>query len=287
MVFCYGPAMAAITWWNGAWVEGSPAIVGPLTQSFMHGSTVFDGARAIARLAPDLDRHCRRLLDSAALMGLETALTVDELVALSVEGIHRFAADAELYVRPVLFAENGFLVPEGEARFVLTLFDVPMPAPTGLSVCLSRYRRPNPDMAPTAAKAACLYPNTSLALKEAKANGFDNVVMRDGPGNVVELGTSNLWLAKDGVAITPAANGTFLSGVTRRRVLGLLRGDGIEVREETVSVEDLAVADEVFSTGNLGKVLPVIRVDDRRLQPGPMFRRAHELYFDFAAGTGV
>ena len=279
--------MAAITWWNGAWVEGSPAIVGPLSQSFMHGSTVFDGARAIARLAPDLDRHCRRLLESAAVMGLETALTVDQVVALAIEGIHRFAADAELYVRPVLFAEEGFLMPEGEARFVLTLFDVAMPSPTGLAVCRSRFRRPNPEMAPTAAKAACLYPNTSLALKEAKAKGFDNVVMRDGAGNVVELGTSNLWLAKDGVAITPAANGTFLAGITRRRVLDLLRADGVEVREETVSVEDLATADEVFSTGNLGKVLPVVRVDDRRLQPGPLFSRARDLYFDFAAGTGV
>ena len=96
-------------------------------------------------------------------------------------------------------------------------------------------------MAPTQAKAACLYPNSSLALREARANGFDNAVMRDGAGNVVEFGTSNLWYAKDGVAITPAPNGTFLVGVTRNRVIDLFGKAGIEVREQTVRPEDLSL----------------------------------------------
>ncbi len=279
--------MAAITYWQGEWHDGSPAIVGPMSQCFMHGATVFDGARAFSRQAPDLDGHCQRLIDSAAVMGLQTDQTAAKVAALAIEGIHRFPSDAELYIRPALFAEEGFLMPEGEARFSLTLFETPMPAPSGFTTCLSRFRRPDPDMAPTAAKATCLYPNTSLALREATDAGFDNVVMRDGRGEVVEFGTSNLWLAKDGVAITPAANGTFLSGITRRRVRDLLQADGIEVREQVVTVAELMAADEVFSSGNLGKVLPVTRVDDRRFQPGPVFRRARELYFDFAAGTVV
>ena len=124
-------------------------------------------------------------------------------------------------------------------------------------------------------------------IKEAQAKGFDNAVMRDGTGNVVEFGTSNLWYAKDGVAVTPAANGTFLVGVTRNRLIDLFEQAGIEVREETVRPEDLTEADEIFSTGNLGKVLPITRLDDRDLQPGPIFSKARELYFNYAKGETV
>jgi branched-chain amino acid aminotransferase len=279
--------MAAITFFEDEWHDGSPRVMGPLTQSFMHGSTVFDGARAFSRQAPDLDLHCARLLRSAEVMGLETDLTVQTVCDLAIEGVKRFDDKAELYIRPALWAEDGFLSPEGEARFSLTLFEAPMPEPSGLSVCLSNFRRPDPNMAPTLAKAACLYPNTSLALKEAKDNGFDNAVMRDGAGNVVELGTSNLWLVKDGIAITPEPNGTFLDGVTRRRVLALLSDAGIETRETTVSVADLESADELFSTGNLGKVLPITRFDTTDLQPGPVFTQARTAYFAYAQGEGV
>jgi branched-chain amino acid aminotransferase len=279
--------MAAITFYDGEWHDGSPPVLGPMSQSFMHGSTVFDGARAFGRMVPDLDLHCARLLNSAEVMGLDHDLTAQTLCDLAVEGVKRFPPDAELYIRPAMWAEDGFLIPEGKARFSLTLFDVPMPEPTGLKVCLSSYRRPDPNMAPTQAKAACLYPNTSLALKEAQAKGFDNAVMRDGAGNVAEFGTSNLWYAKGGVAVTPAPNGTFLVGVTRNRVIGLLEEAGIEVREETVRPEDLAQADEIFSTGNLGKVLPITRFDERDLQPGPVFSKARELYFDYAKGEAV
>ncbi len=279
--------MKAITYFDGDWHDGSPPVMGPLTQSFMHGSTVFDGARAFSRMVPDLDLHCARLLNSATVMGLEHDLTVQQLCDLAIEGVRRFPDNAELYIRPVMWAEDGFLIPEGKARFSMTLFEVAMPEPTGMSVCLSDYRRPSPEMAPTQAKAACLYPNTSLALTDAQANGYDNAVMRDGDGNVVEFGTSNLWYAKDGVAMTPEANGTFLVGVTRNRVIGLLRDVGVEVREQSVRPEDLDDADEIFSTGNLGKVLPITRYEQRDLQPGPVFSKARELYFDYAKGTVV
>lgn len=279
--------VAARTWFEGEWRDGAPRVQGALSQSFMHGTTVFDGARAFSRQAPDLDLHMARLLRSAEAMGLETDLRETALVDLAIDGIRLFPPEAELYVRPALWAEEGFLTPEGRARFALTLFEAPMPAPSGLSVCLSPFRRPNPDMAPTLAKASCLYPNTALALRDAARRGFDNAIVRDGAGNVVEFGTSNLWLGKDGAAITPEPNGTFLAGVTRRRVIALLGEAGIETRERPVSWEDVLEADEVFSTGNLGKVLPVTRVEDRRLQPGPIHAAAREGYFAWAAGQAV
>ena len=138
-------------------------------------------------------------------------------------------------------------------------------------------------MAPTEAKAACLYPNSSLAIKEANRRGFDNAVMRDGGDNVVEFASSNLWLAKDGEVITPAHNHTFLNGVTRQRVISLLAESGIDVCEREVKFADVIAADEVFSTGNLGKVLPVTRIEDNHFPIGPICLKAREAYFSFAA----
>ena len=101
-------------------------------------------------------------------------------------------------------------------------------------------------------------------------------------GNVAELGTANIFMAKDGVVFTPAANGTFLSGITRARVIALLREDGVTVVEAVLRYSDFQSADEIFSTGNFTKVSPVTRIDDRDLQPGPFYRRARELYWEFA-----
>jgi branched-chain amino acid aminotransferase len=79
-------------------------------------------------------------------------------------------------------------------------------------------------------------------------------------------------------------NGTFLNGITRQRTIKLLRQAGITVHERTISRADVLDADEVFSTGNFGKVLPITKVEDRHLQPGPIFTRARELYWQFAHG---
>ena len=81
--------------------------------------------------------------------------------------------------------------------------------------------------------------------------------------------TSNIFLVHDGQVVTPAANGTFLSGITRARTIALLAGQGIDVVERTVSVREFLEADEMFSTGNHSKVVPVTRIEDRHLQPGP------------------
>jgi branched-chain amino acid aminotransferase len=91
-----------------------------------------------------------------------------------------------------------------------------------------------------------------------------------------------VFLAKDGVVKTPIANGSFLNGVTRQRVIALLRTAGVQMLEATLSYADFETADEIFVVGNFGKVTPVGRIDDRALQPGPMFRKARELYWDYA-----
>src|SRR3989441_12848244 len=135
---------------------------------------------------------------------------------------------------------------------------------------------------PVDAKAGCLYPNNARALFEAHSRGFDNAIVCDMLGNVAEFATSNIFMAKDGVVFTPAPNGTFLSGITRQRVIGLLRQSSVAVVEKTLTYHDFEKADEIFSTGNYSKVVPVTRIGDRSLQFGPIYTKARELYWEFA-----
>ena len=153
-----------------------------------------------------------------------------------------------------------------------------MPSLNGFTAMLSSFRRPHPNMAPTLAKAACLYANTSRALAEAKQNGFDNVVMRDGEENIVEFGSANLFIVKADRIVTPEWNKTFLNGITKQRVISLLKEEGIDVTETKVTVNDLFSAKEVFSTGNFGKVLPVTKVDETSYEIGVFCIKAISLY---------
>lgn len=275
----------AWTYVDGEWLEGNPPILGPLTHATWLSSIVFDGARAFEGVTPDLDLHCQRCVESAIRMGMRPTVSAAEIEALVRDGLTRFPADAALYIRPLFFCETGWVSADPDStRFMLTLVDSPMSDPGGFTACLSRYRRPAPDQAPVDCKASCLYPLAGRALREASARGFDNAVLLDPWGLVAEFATANLFMAKDGVVSTPAVNGTFLNGVTRQRVLRLLRLDGHVVQERDIDPEELEDADEIFSTGNHQKIMPVRRYEERELIYGPFARRARELYWDFAHG---
>ena len=280
--------MAAVFHYDGKWLDQQPILTGPMDHAFWMATAVFDGARAFQGLVPDVDLHCERLVNSARSLMLNPTKTAPEVAELCREAARRLPRDGAYYVRPMFFAREGFVAPEPDSTdFVLAVYDSPMPPETGFSVCLSPYRRPARDMAVTDAKTGGLYPNSARALKDAADRGFDNAIVLDPSGNVAEFATANLWIAKDGVAFTPAINGTFLNGVTRRRVIGLLADAGVEVVETVLTLADLKAADEIFNTGNYGKVMPVNRFDDRDLQPGPVFRQARELYFEWARDSSV
>jgi branched-chain amino acid aminotransferase len=274
------------TFFEGEWHEGNVPIMGPRTHGLWLGSTVFDGARAFEGVTPDLDRHCERVNQSAINFGLKPMVDRDTWSGLAREGIARFGANAELYIRPMYWPQHGIgggvMFDPETTNWCLSIYEAPMPKPTGNAITLSPFRRPTMECAPLDAKAACLYPNNSRALSEAAARGFNNCLMLDLLGNVAEFGNANVFMAKDGVVYTPVPNGTFLNGITRQRVIELLRGDGVTVVEATLRYTEFATADEIFSTGNFAKVAPVIRIDERQLKPGPFYTRARKLYWDFA-----
>ena len=281
--------MSFVVWHQGRWYDDEqPKLLGPLDHGMGMASVVFDGARGFDGVAPDLDRHCARVVESAKKMLLSPAKTADEIEGLCRDALKRLPKDIVTYIRPMFFAVDGFVLPVAESTdFTLVVFQLPWPEGEGMRCCFSSYRRPARDQAPTDAKAACGYPNLQRALLEAKRRGFDNGVTMDPSGNVAELCTANLWIVKDGVALTPAANGTFLSGITRTRIADLLKQDGVEVVEATLTRDDIMTADEVFSSGNYGKVVPIAAIEDRSLPIGPICKRARDLYFEFAQSQRV
>ena len=120
---------------------------------------------------------------------------------------------------------------------------------------------------------------------QSDLGGYDNALVLDMLGNVAETGSSNIFMAKDGEVFTPAANGTFLAGITRSRTMKLLAEAGTRVTEKALSVRDFLGADEIFSTGNHSKVVPITKVEDREYGEGSVSRRLRDLYFAWAKAT--
>jgi branched-chain amino acid aminotransferase len=276
------------TYYKGEWHEGDVRILGASSQSTWLGSLVFDGARGFEGVYPDLDRHCARVNDSARTLGLKPTMTGEAIAGLAKDGLKKFAPGAAVYIRPMYWAEDGdtgFIVPLAESTdFALCLEEVPMAAPNGFTITTVSYRRPTLDVMPVNAKAACLYANNARMLKEAKAKGFNNALVCDANGNVAELATSNIFMVRGGEVFTPIPNGTFLNGITRQRVIGLLRQAGVTVHEVSLTVQDFREADEIFNSGNISKVMPVVAFDDRKLEFGPIGRKARTLYWEWAHG---
>ncbi len=247
---------------------------------------VFDGARYFEGVAPDLDLHCARVNESAVKLHLKPVVSTERWISLAHEGIAKFDKDATLYIKPMYWAEkDGPWIqahdPES-TRWCLSIYEAPMRKSPGFSVTVSSFRRPTIETMPVDAKAGCLYPNNARALFEVHEKGFDNAVVLDMLGNVAELATSNVFMAKDGIVYTPAINGTFLPGITRQRIIALLRANGVQVVEKTLKYQDFLAADEIFSTGNYSKVAPVTKIDDRSIPVGPLYLKARELYWAFA-----
>lgn len=275
------------TFYKGDWHEGDVRILGAASHSTWLGSLVFDGARYFEGVHPDLDLHSQRVNNSARTLGLKPTLSGEEIMGLALDGLRsKFGPDKDIYIRPMYWAEDygpGMLPPDPESTdFALCLEEIPMVEPSGFSITTTRFRRPTIDTMPTNAKAACLYANNARMILEARSKGFDNALTTDANGNVAELATANVFMARGGEVFTPVATGSFLAGITRKRVIWLLQRAGIPVHEMSLTYDDFREADEIFSTGNISKVVPANRFEDRELPYGPMARKARELYWEWA-----
>jgi len=275
------------TYFKGTWHQGDLPVMNASDHAMWLGTLVFDGARSFEGVVPDLAPHCARVNASALSMGMNPTLTPEEIETLVVEGLAKFSSDAAVYIRPMYWSTEGaqslIIADADSTAFCLSLEQIPMPAANATqTLCRTQFERPKMSTATVNAKAACLYPNNARMFREAYARGYDNAIVADGLGNVAESASANIFMVKDGVVKTPVPNGTFLNGITRQRIIKLLRGAGHEVSECTLSFADFAAADEVFLTGNFSKVTPVVKVEDVTFPIGPIALQARELYWKWA-----
>ncbi|MBZ4022580.1 branched chain amino acid aminotransferase [Rhodobacter sp. TJ_12] len=276
------------TFFEGSWHEGDIPVMRAADHGLWQGSSVFDGARLFDGLVPDLEAHCARVNRSAEALMITPTVEATEMVEIAREGLRAYGRDAAVYIRPMYWAvagsELGVAPMANSTRFALCLEEVAMPpADKATTLTTTQFRRPVLADNVCNAKAGCLYPNNARMLVEAQRKGFGNALVCDAMGNVAETATANVFIIRDGVAMTPIANGTFLSGITRARHISNMRAAGIEVRECVLRIEDVRAADEVFLSGNFAKVTPVTAFDDVRYGDNPVTQRIRSLYWDWAA----
>ena len=141
----------------------------------------------------------------------------------------------------------------------------------GIRVTMARYRRPSPENAPGAAKAAGLYIICGIEKDRALKAGFDDALMLDWKGQLSESTGAHVSLAIDGALVTPRIE-NILDGLTRREVIGMARRRGIAVEERAVMPDELARASELFFCGSAAEIVPVASVDSHNFQVGPITR---------------
>lgn len=261
-------------WSDGALVPWRDARIHVLTHGLHYASSVFEGERVYSGTVFKLTEHSGRLVNSARILGFEIPYSVAEIDAATRQTVEA-AGLADAYVRPVAWRGSEVMGVAAQAsRIHLAIAVWPWPSyfdpaarMAGIRLCWAPWRRPAPDSAPTASKAAGLYMIGTLSKHDAEARGYDDALMLDHRGHLAEATGANLFLVIDGALHTPTPD-CFLDGITRRTVINLAKARGITVVERHIPPEDLAKAQEVFLTGTAAEVTPVGEIGDHRFTPG-------------------
>jgi len=233
------------------------------------------------------DRHMRRLRNSARMIVLELPFT-DEALAGQIRDTMA-AADlqgGEAYIRVLVTRGVGELTydPAATPRPSVIIIVKPQVDPTaeaydkGVRVVLVDVVRNHPDTVNPMIKSNNLL-NSALAAQEAIRRGGFEGIMRNYRGELSECTTSNLFIVRDGAALTPPLTAGLLPGITREFLFDVGRDVGIQVREEVLRDDDLFGADEAFLTSTTREALPIVTVDDRTIgngRPGPVTKQLLE-----------
>ncbi len=260
-------------WMDGAMVPWREAKLHVLSHGLHYASGVFEGERSYAGNIFKLREHTERLVKSAAILGFKIPYSMDEIDAACREVL---AANnlTDGYVRPIAWRGSEQLAVSAQ----LTTIHLAIAAwawpnlfgadrMKGVRLGMAPWKRPHPETAPTASKAAGLYMIGTLSKHAAEAEGFDDALMLDWRGHVSEATGANIFLVLDGELHTPTPD-CFLDGITRRTVMSIARRHQMKVVERHIAESELKRASEVFLAGTAAEVTPVREIAGQSYTPG-------------------
>jgi branched-chain amino acid aminotransferase len=274
------------------------AKVSIMTHAFMYGTATFEGIRAYwnedqQRLyGLKIREHVERIRQSCRILLMDDVPSVDELTGLIVETVRRNGFRSDAYIRPSFYKSTRAIgVRLHELAHELYIIAVPfgnyIDIEHGIRVMTSSWRRNPDDALPARGKIVGGYVNMAFQKSEAEMNGFDEAVVLTLDGHVNEASAANLYMVRDGVAITPPVSDDLLEGVTRKALFEIFRNEGIPYEVRSIDRSELYIADEVLLCGTGVQVSPVVEVDHRKVgsgEIGPISRIVSERYFDAVRG---
>lgn len=257
-------------WWDGKLIAWREAKLHVLSHGLHYGSAVFEGERSYGGNIFKLDAHSSRLIESGRLLGFEIPFTKAQINQACIDVM---AANhlTDAYLRPLAWRGSEQLAVSAQQtkiHLMVACWEWPnlfgADRMKGVRLGLADWRRPHPQTAPTASKAAGLYMIGTLAKHKAEAEGYNDALMLTWDGYVGEATGANLFLVIDGKLHTPVPD-CFLDGITRKTVISLAKARGIEVIERHIPFEDLSKATEAFLTGTAAEITPVLPAPGRDL----------------------
>lgn len=260
-------------WMDGSLVPWRDARLHVLSHGLHYASGVFEGERAYAGHIFRLRAHTERLIRSAELLGFALPYSANEIDA-ACRAVVAANGLEDAYVRPIAWRGSEQLSVSAQGTSVhLAIASWAWPnlfgddRMRGVRLGMADWRRPHPQTAPTASKAAGLYMIGTLSKHAAQDAGFDDAMMLDWRGMVAEATGANAFFVIDGALHTPVAD-CFLDGITRRAVIELAERHQIKVVERTIEEAELGSASEVFLTGTAAEVTPVRQIGAHHYTPG-------------------
>ncbi|MCL6014506.1 MAG: branched-chain amino acid transaminase [Candidatus Thermoplasmatota archaeon] len=285
-----------ISWLNGSFIDEEKAVVPIMTHSLQYGSGIFEGIRGYETPKGTeifrLREHVKRFFNTAKIYGMNLGFTEDDIEKAIIEVVRRNKLKS-CYIRPFAFYDDHS-VGVGTAGKKISVYIGAFAfgkyfsaADTGLKCKVSSWHRMESAILPIEAKASGNYLNSVIAMKEAKASGFDEAILTSRDGYVAEGPGENIFIVKDGALLTPGRDSQILLGITRNTIIEIMKENGMQVIERFIHREELYTADEAFFVGTAAEVTPILNIDGITIgdgKVGVVTKNVRETYFNLVQG---